>query len=147
MSNRSPRPVTMTHQFRSFVRDHAPAPVTQLVRKALIWKRRKQFRPYRISKTIAGESFPFLIGDSTGKAWYEPEKDPVAVELAFLRDQMLSASDLAFDVGSHHGLHTVWMARRVRGVIAIEPNPHNVAILRQNIELNELQNVTVRQVA
>jgi FkbM family methyltransferase len=69
------------------------------------------------------------------------------VELAFIRDHMLSPHDLVFDVGSHHGLHTVLMARRPLRVIAIEPNPHNVAILRRNVALNGLQNVIVRQTA
>jgi FkbM family methyltransferase len=39
------------------------------------------------------------------------------------------------------------MARRPIRVIAIEPNPHNVAILRRNLAMNGLQNVIVRQTA
>jgi FkbM family methyltransferase len=129
------------------MRKVAPAPVKRLLRSALVWKRRVQFHPYSITKTVEGESFPFLIGDATGKQWYEPDKDPVYRELAFIRDHMLAPDDLAFDVGSHHGLHTLVMARRSVRVVAIEPNPHNVAILKRNIALNGLQNVVVRQAA
>ena len=132
---------------RSFVRKLTPAPVKRFVRSALIWKRRAQFHAYKVTKTIEGESFPFLIGDATGKQWYEPDKDPVYRELAFIRDNMLSESDIAFDVGSHHGLHALVMARHSKRVLAIEPNPHNVAILRKNIVLNSLQNIVVRQAA
>jgi FkbM family methyltransferase len=106
-----------------------------------------QFRPYVITKTIQGETFSFCIGDETGENWYRPSKDPVYKELAFICDHMLSANDLVFDVGSHHGLHTVCMARHSARVVAIEPNPHNVAILKTNTELNALKNVIVRQVA
>lgn len=133
--------------FRSLVRSIAPAPVKRLARSVLTWKRRSLFRPYLVDKTISGETFPFVIGDSTGKQWYEPDKDPVELELAFIRDQMLFPSDLVFDVGSHHGLHTVVMARRSARVIAIEPNPHNIAILRRNVAVNRLKNVVVRQAA
>jgi len=133
--------------FRSLVKTIAPAPIARLARKVLVWKRRYQFHPYNITKTIDGEHFPFLIGDATAKQWYEPDKDPVALELAFIRDHMLSPTDLVFDVGSHHGLHTVVMARRSARVIAIEPNPHNVTILKKNVALNGLRNVVVRQTA
>jgi len=106
-----------------------------------------QFRPYTITKRIHGEAFPFCIGDETGEIWYRPENDPVYEELAFIRDRMLSPDDLVFDVGSHHGLHTICMARHSARVVAVEPNPHNVAILKTNTELNFLQNVVIRQVA
>jgi FkbM family methyltransferase len=132
---------------RSIARKVTPAPVRKFARRVLDWKNASQFQPYTIVKTIGGESFPFYIGDATANLWYAPEKDPVNVELAFIRDHMLSPHDLVFDVGSHHGLHTVLMARRPLRVIAIEPNPHNVAILRRNVALNGLQNVIVRQTA
>jgi FkbM family methyltransferase len=60
---------------------------------------------------------------------------------------MLSVDDLAFDVGSHHGLVAVALARRCARVVAVEPNPHNVAILQKNIDLNHLQNVQVYRAA
>jgi FkbM family methyltransferase len=133
-------------ELRSLARQVTPTPLRKFVRRVLDWK--APFRPYTIMKNIGGEAFPFYIGDETAKSWYVPKKDPVNAELIFIRDRMLSPGDLVFDVGSHHGLHTVFMARRrpVR-VIAIEPNPHNVAILGRNIELNHLQNVTIRQTA
>jgi FkbM family methyltransferase len=134
-------------QLRSFAREIAPTPVKKLVRKALAWRRRAQFRPHTIVKHIGGESFPFYIGDSTAEQWYVPEKDPVVAELTFMRDHMIAPGDLIFDVGSHHGLHAVFLGRGPVRVLAIEPNPHNISILRKNIAVNSLQNVTVRQTA
>ena len=136
-----------TISLRSLVTRVTPQPVKQVLRSARLWRRRVQFRRYNITKTIRGEAFPFCIGDETGEIWYGPENDPVYEELGFIRDHMLSPDDLVFDVGSHHGLHTICMARHSAHVVAIEPNPHNVAILKTNTELNALQNVEVRQVA
>src|SRR5271165_4678612 len=133
--------------FRSFVKQVAPAPIARLARGMLLWRRRSRFRPYNITKTIQGESFPFCIGDETGELWYASEQGSVYGELAFIRDHMLSPDDLVFDVCGHHGLHTICMARHSARVVSIEPNPHNVAILQRNIQLNSLHNVTVRQVA
>lgn len=132
---------------RSVIQQAMPDSITRLIRGGFLWKRRAQFRPYNIIKTIEGESFPFHIGDETGQSWYRPPKDPVYRELAFIRDRMLGAGDVVFDVGSHHGLHAICMARHCAQVVAIEPNPHNVEILKKNVALNALQNVVVRQAA
>jgi len=113
----------------------------------LLWQKRSQFHPYNITKTIQGESFTFCIGDNTGELWYRGEQGSVYEELAYIRDHMLSPNDLVFDVGSHHGLHTICMARHSARVISIEPNPHNVSILKKNIQLNGLKNVTICQIA
>ena len=53
--------------------------------------------------------------------------------------------DIVIDAGANIGDFTVKAARKVRDgrVIAIEPNPNNVEILKQNIILNKLDNVVV----
>jgi FkbM family methyltransferase len=55
-----------------------------------------------------------------------------------------------WDVGSHIGYLVAAVARLVGPtgtVVAFEPNPDNVRRLRRTIELNDLRNVTVREVA
>jgi FkbM family methyltransferase len=136
----------MSTSLRSLVGSIAPAPVKRLARTMMVWKRRAQFRPYVMSKSVRGDNFPFYIGDATAQAWYGGGNNR-SPELGFIRDQMLAHGDLVFDVGSHHGLFAVAMARRSACVVAIEPNPHNLAILRRNVGLNQLENVRVRPVA
>jgi FkbM family methyltransferase len=133
--------------FRTLVRQVVPAPVTRAVRGILVWKRWAKFRPYAVTKTVQGETFQFLIGDATAKLWYSGENHEWWPELGFIRDRMLSQDDLAFEVGSHHGFHTLFLAHGSARVVAIEPNLHNVKILRQNLELNGLKNVTVLPIA
>lgn len=134
-----------TASLRSALSTVMPDPALRLAKQFALWRQRKNFPGRTITKPINGESFNFFIGDRTGELWYSPEKDPVYQELAFIRDRMLRPNDLVFDVGSHHGLHTICTARHATRVVAIEPNPHNVPILKQNIALNGLKNVTVCQ--
>jgi FkbM family methyltransferase len=98
-------------------------------------------------KHIQGESFQFYMGDLTAKSWYEGDHHEWMLEIPFILDHMLSPTDIVFEVGSHHGFHLIPIARRVSRAIAIEPNPHNVAILKKNLALNSLNNVTVVQAA
>jgi|SRR5215469_3708949 len=136
-----------TNVLRSFVKKVSPAPIARLARRLLLWQQRSQFRPYKVTKIIQGESFPFYIADNTAELWYRGDEGSVYEELAFIRDRMLSPSDLVFDVGSHHGLHTICMARHSARVVAIEPNPHNLLVLEKNVRLNRLNNVTLCQTA
>lgn len=51
-----------------------------------------------------------------------------------------------YDIGAFHGLLTLFFARECRQVISYEPNTRNHARLIENIHLNGLKNVLVRQV-
>jgi FkbM family methyltransferase len=60
------------------------------------------------------------------------------------------AGTTAIDVGANVGLFTVPLARAVGSggrVVAIEPDPENVARLEANLRLNRLANVLVQRVA
>ena len=58
----------------------------------------------------------------------------------------LSPGDVFVDVGAHGGLYTVIAGLRVKGtgkVLSLEPNPVNLIFLKSNIELNNLNNVSL----
>jgi FkbM family methyltransferase len=122
-----------------------PSPVARLLHRALLWKKRMQFRGYTLTKSVEGDSLQFHVADATARQWYGWH-DPTNPEVLFIRG-MVSPGDLVFDVGSHHGFYTLVMARRALRVIAIEPNPYNVVRLEKNIALNHSENVSVRQTA
>ena len=74
---------------------------------------------------------------------FEPEEIDCARQLA-------RPGTTAIDVGANVGLFTIPLALTVgRGgsVIAIEPAPENVRLLADNVRLNELENVVIRDVA
>jgi FkbM family methyltransferase len=51
-----------------------------------------------------------------------------------------------YDVGSFHGLLALYFASKAKQVICYEPNPRNRARLQENVALNRLNNVLVRDV-
>jgi FkbM family methyltransferase len=55
--------------------------------------------------------------------------------------------DIVVDVGAHIGRYTLMAAQRGARVVAIEPEPSNFSLLRENIELNSFSNVTTCQCA
>lgn len=78
-------------------------------------------------------SFFMIIDEIFNKSVYEK----------FVR---INKGDIVVDAGAHLGLFTV-MASKIVGdegkVIAIEPEPENLEILKKNIELNNLKNVII----
>jgi FkbM family methyltransferase len=70
-------------------------------------------------------------------------------EIAFLCS-LAQPGDTVVDVGANIGLYTLHMSRAVSPtgkVFAFEPDPENLAILRENIKINHCDNVTVVPVA
>ena len=50
-----------------------------------------------------------------------------------------------YDVGAFHGLLTLFFASRAKAVVCFEPNSQNRKRLLENLRLNGIQNVEVRQ--
>jgi FkbM family methyltransferase len=55
----------------------------------------------------------------------------------------VGTGDTVVDVGAHIGRYSLLAARRASRVIAVEPEPSNYAMLKQNVALNGFSNVTV----
>jgi FkbM family methyltransferase len=53
---------------------------------------------------------------------------------------------VVYDVGAFHGLLTLLFSSRAKQVVSFEPNSKNRKRLMENINLNNIQNVTVRPV-
>jgi FkbM family methyltransferase len=51
-----------------------------------------------------------------------------------------------YDVGAFHGLLTLFFARRAKAVVCFEPNTRNRKRLMENLRLNGIKNVEVREV-
>jgi FkbM family methyltransferase len=54
---------------------------------------------------------------------------------------------VVYDIGAFHGMLTLWFARHANQVVSYEPVAQNRARLLENLSLNRIQNVTVRDVA
>jgi FkbM family methyltransferase len=87
------------------------------------------------------------LGDSTQRTMalglFEPAETRLATEL-------LQPGDTFIDVGAHIGWFTTIASRRVGSggaVIACEPYPSNAAALKENLALNDAQNVRLVEMA
>ena len=64
--------------------------------------------------------------------------------------EFVAAGDTVYDIGAHIGYVSLSLAKRVGptgSVIAFEPVPRNVDLLRRNIEVNGLKNIQLMDVA
>lgn len=94
-----------------------------------------------------GSRFEYPLSSAIGRhlfaGWFEP------AELSFVRDH-LGPGDIVLDVGANAGLYTVIAARLVGTsgqVYAFEPDQRAAALLRHNVSINGLTNVTVIEAA
>ncbi len=60
-----------------------------------------------------------------------------------LLEKQLNKNSICVDVGANIGYYTLLMARRVKKVIAIEPDKKCFEILKKNVEKNGLKNVVL----
>jgi FkbM family methyltransferase len=106
------------------------------------------FRPYVITKHLAGHDFLCLIGHVDARYMYD--RVHAWPELAFVADHLLSPGDLVADCGANHGLTGMLFAKCVGTsgkVVGFEPNPSNASIARRNACMNGIHNFEVREVA
>lgn len=118
------------------------------VRRA-VWRVLTTVSPDKIAsfRLPGGARFEYplksAIGEHLFAGWFEP------AEIAFVLDQ-LNAGDIVVDLGANAGLYTVIAARAVGStghVYAFEPGQRALALLRRNIAINGLDNVTVIEAA
>lgn len=110
------------------------------------------FRPYVINKDMEGVKFEFLIGDRTGRNWYDRAciNNPIWREMGFIRDRMIAPGDVVFECGGHHGCSAILLSKWVGEtgkVVTFEPLPSNFEILEKNVRLNSLANVIPKREA
>ncbi len=102
--------------------------------------------PYLVRKQIEGVEFIFSIEDRDARLWYDLYcTDPVWNEMRFIRDHLLSKGAIVLEAGSHHGCTAILLAHWVGldgHVYAFEPGSQNFNILKGNVELNHIPNIT-----
>jgi FkbM family methyltransferase len=62
-------------------------------------------------------------------------------------DDELKMDDVVVDVGANIGIYAVPYAKKIKRMIAFEPDPASAKLLLQSIELNDLYNIELRQSA
>jgi FkbM family methyltransferase len=78
-------------------------------------------------------------------AFLTPAADHTA-EAAFFSNLDLEDA-VVYDIGGFQGVLTLFFSRRARHTVTYEPNPVSSARILENLRLNDVRNVTVRNVA
>lgn len=89
------------------------------------------------------------LADGLAEGWYDHDWEPLP-ELAVLGRGRLRPGVRVFDVGAHQGVVGLMLGHRVGSagrVVIVEPNPHNFAMCRRNVELNAMPWVVPHQAA
>lgn len=98
-----------------------------------------------VSREVSGVSASFHV--STGM---EVQRFRNLMDEAYVIESVLdhvSEDDVFYDVGANVGLYTCFVSQVSADTVAFEPHPENRERLRDNVELNELSNVTIRREA
>lgn len=109
------------------------------------WLQRRKLRgqlaayPRRVVEHRYGDAtLRVELADGLAEGWYDHDWDALP-EFAVLSRSRLRAGARVFDVGAHQGVVGLMLGHRVGPtgqVVLVEPNPHNVAQCRRNVELN-----------
>jgi FkbM family methyltransferase len=124
-----------------------------LLRKALADGTRRALRAVgfrAVTRTIRGA--PIRIPVDMGKL--EPLLFDSSYCPFFNEDEVMDAlvarirpGDAVFDIGAHHGVWAILLARHVTEVVAFEPQPRTFDVLQEMIAVNGARNVSAACVA
>ena len=102
--------------------------------------------PYIISKKCEGVTFLFHIRDKHARLWYDIYSGGEEwKEMAFIRDNLIIPGSTVIECGSHHGMTAILLSSWLGDlghVYGYEPGIVNYGILKENLELNNVKNVT-----
>jgi FkbM family methyltransferase len=116
------------------------------------WRTRRLvagYPPRRVRHIYGTGPLTVELTDPLAAGWYDSDW-PDLPEIKALRARRLRPGATVFDLGAHHGVVALMLAREVRPggrVVAVEANPHNARSADRNRVLNPDYPVTVVQAA
>lgn len=135
----------MSQAVKRVVRSLTPPPLYRRYRKARVARIIGSYQPRVVEHSYGGFPLRIMLADPLAEGWYDHDW-PEPGEIALLRAHRLRAGAVVFDLGAHQAVVALMFARIVGGtgrVVAVEAEPHNVAVAGRNIALNDAANVSV----
>jgi FkbM family methyltransferase len=151
--------------FKRLLRSRVPPVIRRRIQRWRIDRAVRGFDRRVVRHRYVGVDLAVEIADPLGAAWYdrdwvvfEPDRlvdheletvEPLP-ELDLLCRYGLRPGARVFDLGAHQGVVGLLLGHRVGPggqVVVVEPNPHNFAQCRRNIELNAMPWVVAYQAA
>jgi FkbM family methyltransferase len=96
--------------------------------------------PLRGARWITGAA----VGSGKGLSVVFNRSEPEQLAAA---ERLVAKDEICFDIGANVGLYTLLFSRRCRQVFAFEPVARNLSYLREHVEINRAENVTIVPVA
>lgn len=113
----------------------------------------RNFKPYTADKTLFGTDFKFHVANLDAEHWYmnpdgysKETGEWVWPEMEFVKNNIIDEGGVVLECGGHHGLTAVVIAKWVgdKGhVYTFEPNPENLDIIKKNVAINGIKNITI----
>jgi len=98
--------------------------------------------------TVPGGIVRAPLNDYIGRtAFYTGDLDP---KITWICAQIAKEGDTVIDIGAHIGIVTLWLsslAGKSGKVLAFEPNPELIKLLKETMEYNLISNVTIHPIA
>jgi FkbM family methyltransferase len=95
------------------------------------------------------DTLSVYLSDPVAESWYDHDWEE-QFEIAWLRQGKLRRGARVFNLGAHHGIMAMMLAREVGPsglVVAVEANAHNAAAAVRNSSLNQIENIVVLHAA
>jgi len=127
------------------VRRAIPSPIYRKLRQRRIHQRIAAFEPRQVEHVYGGARLRINLRDALAEGWYDHDWGSQP-EIEALKRGRLVPGATVFDLGAHQAIVALMLAREVGpegAVIAVEAEPHNVAVARTNIDLNSATNIVV----
>lgn len=128
------------------------APIDQLMEKGKLLSIPEAYQTaIPVVSLPEGQTVEFLYRDQRVKFYIQNDLDHIqsihrsghfyeAEELLIIQSE-LSENDVFLDIGANIGNHAIFVGlmTKVRKIIAFEPNPPAIAVLKRNIQINHLE--------
>ena len=108
-------------------------------------RRRRSFRDRVVTHNYGSGPLTIWLANAMAQAWYDSDWAELP-EIAILRRGRLRNGARVFDLGAHHGVVALMLAREVGPegqVVAVEADPFAFSVLQRNKELNHASQLKV----
>ncbi|AWN38089.1 FkbM family methyltransferase [Methylobacterium radiodurans] len=116
-------------------------------------RREREIRSFNrrvVSHRFGGLDLKVSLRDPVAEEWYDHDQETLA-EIRFFQDAgALREGGIVFDLGAHQAVVALQLSACVGAsgrVVALEANPHNAQVARENIALNGAHNLTLLHAA
>ncbi|MEI6278412.1 MAG: FkbM family methyltransferase [Verrucomicrobiae bacterium] len=127
------------------VRSFVPVSWLKTLHHIKIRLEKRMFKPHVAKQCFGDVELRLQISDPMAQDWYG-RGGGFLKEIQLLTQSQLRPGARVFNVGAHQGIVALQLAHHVGPhglVVAVEANPHNIPLARENCRLNGVRNLVV----